>query len=121
VIAARDGRLCALEFDGGRLARAMARRYPGARPPAPAIRSASARALCAYLAGDLTALDPHRGRRGGTPFQRRVWRALRRIPPGRTESYGALARRLGVGSACPRGRCRQRKQSDLDRGALVTA
>jgi methylated-DNA-[protein]-cysteine S-methyltransferase len=31
----------------------------------------------------------------GTPFQRRVWRALLEIPYGRTESYGALAARLG--------------------------
>ena len=31
----------------------------------------------------------------GTPFQRRVWEALREIPPGQTRSYGALAAALG--------------------------
>ena len=31
----------------------------------------------------------------GTPFQKEVWRALLDIPFGETESYGALARRLG--------------------------
>jgi methylated-DNA-[protein]-cysteine S-methyltransferase len=31
----------------------------------------------------------------GTPFQRRVWRALLEIPYGETVSYGQLARRLG--------------------------
>ncbi len=31
----------------------------------------------------------------GTPFQRLVWRALLDIPFGATESYGALARRIG--------------------------
>jgi methylated-DNA-[protein]-cysteine S-methyltransferase len=31
----------------------------------------------------------------GTPFQRKVWAALRRIPYGRTLTYGDLARRLG--------------------------
>lgn len=31
----------------------------------------------------------------GTPFQRRVWAALREIPHGRTVGYGALAGRLG--------------------------
>ena len=31
----------------------------------------------------------------GTPFQSRVWRALRDIPYGATESYGALAARIG--------------------------
>lgn len=41
----------------------------------------------------------------GTPFQRRVWRLLQRIPSGHTASYGKLARRLGsspraVGGAC---------------------
>jgi len=31
----------------------------------------------------------------GTPFQQRVWAALRAIPFGETRSYGALARALG--------------------------
>jgi AraC family transcriptional regulator of adaptative response/methylated-DNA-[protein]-cysteine methyltransferase len=31
----------------------------------------------------------------GTAFQERVWRELRRIPPGSTASYGEIARRLG--------------------------
>lgn len=35
----------------------------------------------------------------GTEFQRKVWRALLDIPYGETESYGALARRIG----CPGG------------------
>ena len=99
VIAARDGRLCALEFDRGRVRRAMARRYPGARPrPSPR----SVRHQLAHLrlpGGDLTALDRIAVDTGGTPFQRRVWRALRRIPAGRTEDYGALARALRLGSA----------------------
>jgi len=32
----------------------------------------------------------------GTAFQRRVWSALREIPPGQTLSYGELAARIGV-------------------------
>jgi len=41
----------------------------------------------------------------GTPFQNRVWQALRRIPYGSTQSYGELARLLdsaprAVGQAC---------------------
>ena len=31
----------------------------------------------------------------GTPFQLKVWDALRRIPAGRTTAYGALASKLG--------------------------
>lgn len=41
----------------------------------------------------------------GTDFQRRVWQALCRIPPGETRRYGEIARELGsspraVGNAC---------------------
>jgi O-6-methylguanine DNA methyltransferase len=43
----------------------------------------------------------------GSPFHRRVWRALTSIPYGRTVSYGSIARDLGlpkaaraVGAAC---------------------
>jgi AraC family transcriptional regulator of adaptative response/methylated-DNA-[protein]-cysteine methyltransferase len=32
---------------------------------------------------------------GGTAFQWQVWEALRRIPPGQTRSYRAIARELG--------------------------
>lgn len=32
----------------------------------------------------------------GTAFQRRVWQALQKIPPGRTESYTEIARRIGA-------------------------
>jgi AraC family transcriptional regulator of adaptative response/methylated-DNA-[protein]-cysteine methyltransferase len=35
----------------------------------------------------------------GTAFQRRVWQALREIPPGTTVSYAELARRLGAPTA----------------------
>jgi methylated-DNA-[protein]-cysteine S-methyltransferase len=35
----------------------------------------------------------------GSPFQRRVWRALQDIPYGETISYGELARRIGIPSA----------------------
>lgn len=59
----------------------------------PVLRSASAQ-LRAYFAGERTAFDlPLRP--GGTPFERRVWGALREIPYGETTSYGAIADRLG--------------------------
>lgn len=57
--------------------------------------SAARAALCAYFAGDVTALDGIETATGGTPFQRDVWAALRRIAPGETTSYGALAAALG--------------------------
>lgn len=58
------------------------------------------RALEAYFAGDLAALDSLPVRLGGTAFQQRVWTALRTIPAGTTETYGGLARRLGDPAAC---------------------
>ena len=35
----------------------------------------------------------------GAPFERRVWEALREIPPGTTTSYGDIAKRIGSPSA----------------------
>ena len=55
--------------------------------------------LRAYFAGDLAALDAIPADPGGTPFQQRVWSALRRIAPGTTVSYAALARRIGAPAA----------------------
>lgn len=47
--------------------------------------------LDAYFAGRIDAIGTIPVRTGGTPFQRSVWAALRRIPAGRPTSYGALA------------------------------
>jgi methylated-DNA-[protein]-cysteine S-methyltransferase len=57
--------------------------------------AANAPALRAYLAGELAALERVRVDTGGTPFQERVWAALRRIPAGATASYGEIARAVG--------------------------
>lgn len=43
----------------------------------------------------------------GTPFQKRVWQALRRIPPGSTSSYGELARALASSARAVGGACRR--------------
>ena len=54
--------------------------------------------LTAYFAGASTEFDLPLGAQG-TPFQMRVWEALRGIPHGQTISYGELARRLGAPKA----------------------
>ncbi|HVE85138.1 MAG TPA: methylated-DNA--[protein]-cysteine S-methyltransferase [Myxococcales bacterium] len=54
-----------------------------------------AAALEAYFGGDTGALDRLEVRTGGTPFQREVWAALRRIPAGQVWSYKELAREVG--------------------------
>ncbi|MBT2869015.1 methylated-DNA--[protein]-cysteine S-methyltransferase [Chromobacterium violaceum] len=57
-----------------------------------------ARQLAEYQAGDRQTFDLPLAPQG-TPFQQKVWAALREIPYGRTVSYGELALALG----CPDG------------------
>ena len=54
-----------------------------------------AHAISKYFDGELTAIDVLPVQTGGTPFQREVWCALRKIPCGTTVSYGNLAERIG--------------------------
>ncbi len=64
------------------------------RDDAAGVLAAAREQLAAYFARELTAFDLPLAPRG-TPFQERVWRALRDIPYGTTTTYGELARRLG--------------------------
>jgi methylated-DNA-[protein]-cysteine S-methyltransferase len=57
--------------------------------------SVARRALEAYFAGELHAIERIGVEMGGTEFQRTVWTALREIPVGQTLSYGALAVKIG--------------------------
>lgn len=57
--------------------------------------SAACGALGAYFEGDLQAIATLEVETNGTPFQREVWEALRRIPTGETVSYRTLALRIG--------------------------
>ena len=80
----------------GRLHRRLERQYgPGLEVSEAEAPSAARRAVEAYFAGELAALDAVRTEAAGTEFQRDVWRALREIPLGETTSYGELARRIG--------------------------
>lgn len=98
-LALSGGCLSALAFTDRwpRLQAGLARRFGAFECRAAARTDAVVARLRAYLAGDLRALDDVAVDPGGTPFQRRVWAALRRVPPGRTVTYGELARRAG----CP--------------------
>jgi methylated-DNA-[protein]-cysteine S-methyltransferase len=53
----------------------------------------------AYFDGDLAALDEIAVNPSGTPFQQRVWKVLRTIPVGRTETYGRIAGQIGQPTA----------------------
>ncbi|MFJ4988253.1 methylated-DNA--[protein]-cysteine S-methyltransferase [Streptomyces sp. NPDC088732] len=65
------------------------RRDPAEAPFAPVTEQ-----LEAYFAGELTDFDLPLAMRG-TPFQQRVWAALREIPYGSVMTYGTLAAELG--------------------------
>lgn len=60
----------------------------------PAVLAEAARQLAEYFDGERTDFDVPVAV-AGTPFQERVWAALREIPYGRTWSYGELARAVG--------------------------
>jgi methylated-DNA-[protein]-cysteine S-methyltransferase len=99
---ASDAGLCALEFTGPRkrltrLDARLARWFPpheiADRDTPPIARTRAW--LAAYFAGDSAEADGLALDMRGGEFERRVWTALRRIPPGATTSYGAIARALG--------------------------
>jgi len=52
----------------------------------------------AYFDGNIRAIDDAVVETGGTPYQERVWAALRVIPHGQTWTYGQLAARVGGGT-----------------------
>jgi methylated-DNA-[protein]-cysteine S-methyltransferase len=97
--ASDESSLRALEFceSEDQLRAKLERSLPDARFAKGAGPSYVADALGAYFAGDVTALEVLPAEGAGTPFQRKVWAALRTIPPGRTMSYRGLAQQIG----CP--------------------
>lgn len=99
IVADDAGRLCAVEWTDqeNRLQRSLRLHYgaegftlkPSANP------AGLSAAIRDYFDGKLEAIDGLPVATGGTPFQRKVWQALRQIPCGRTLSYAALAKRIG--------------------------
>lgn len=65
----------------------------GTRRPT-ALSNRAANELQEYFAGKRRQFDVPL-RLSGTPFQREVWQALRRIPYGQTRSYGEVAASIG--------------------------
>ena len=59
----------------------------------------AARQLNEYFAGNRRTFDLPLAPRG-TPFQQKVWQALRTIPYGQTRSYGDIARQIDAPKAC---------------------
>jgi AraC family transcriptional regulator, regulatory protein of adaptative response / methylated-DNA-[protein]-cysteine methyltransferase len=97
LVAATERGVCSIKLGdaAGPLAEDLRREYPRATIDADLGRlSPAVTELQEYLAGE-------RARIGlpldvqGTAFQRRVWNHLRKIPFGRTRSYGEIARGIG--------------------------
>jgi methylated-DNA-[protein]-cysteine S-methyltransferase len=75
-----------------------------AQPPTAPLAAEAVRQLQAYL-NDPAFEFSLPLRPSGTPFQRKVWAQIAAIPPGRTDTYGQLAKLLknaprAVGQAC---------------------
>ncbi len=95
-----DTGVCALGFEDDRATTlAGLRTRFGTAPRAVEHPTPGARSLQAYLDGDLDALDNVRVDTHGTPFQQRVWAALRTVRRGRTATYGQIAQALGQPTA----------------------
>lgn len=98
---ATDTHLCALEFTiPGRVSRLDARlaRWWGAVQTDSGSNSVLDRVsawLDGYFRGDSADISALPLDMRGAQFELRVWAALRRIPPGSTTTYGAIAREVG--------------------------
>ncbi|MDG9717725.1 methylated-DNA--[protein]-cysteine S-methyltransferase [Streptomyces sp. DH24] len=90
-LVAEDGILCGLYMEAQR--HRPAEETFGVRDDTPFAEAGEQ--LAAYFAGELKEFTL-RLRLNGTPFQRRVWDELRRIPYGETRTYGELAGLLGA-------------------------
>jgi methylated-DNA-[protein]-cysteine S-methyltransferase len=98
VLLVTDGaRLCALDYVGyeQRMTDLLKPRYSDFRLKKSCDPCGFSSRVRAYLHGEYGALDEIPVLTGGTPFQQRVWAALRTIPRGTVMSYGEMATTLG--------------------------
>jgi AraC family transcriptional regulator of adaptative response/methylated-DNA-[protein]-cysteine methyltransferase len=101
LVATNDKGLCAILLGDSSqaVARELRERFPDARLVADTPRLTGAlSAVMELVEGRRTSLDLPLDA-AGTDFQRRVWRALRKIPSGSTASYAEIARRIDAPSS----------------------
>ncbi|MFC7050240.1 methylated-DNA--[protein]-cysteine S-methyltransferase [Emcibacter nanhaiensis] len=89
-------RICALDFESyeERMHRLLSKRYGDytlTKQKNPSLRCK----LESYFSGRTDSLDDIDVEMQGTPFQVKVWQALRTIPAGQTWTYAQLARAVG--------------------------
>ncbi len=98
LVAVFSGRgLCRLAFGRQSLPADLLTGLRGVAPAEDPQAARLAEELARYFSGEAVRFTTPLDLSPGTAFQRRVWRALRRVPFGATISYGELARRAG----CP--------------------
>ena len=101
MLAANGGRVCMLHFDtdekGAR--KEIAKWFPDVEVKVGKDPGGAVSVLRRYFKGDLNSLDEIEVEMYGTPFQRRVWDALRSVRAGTTASYSGLAATIGAPSA----------------------
>ena len=97
VVSPATGAMHRLDFEGPRYdpARDLKARFGAVTLEPASDPCGHASRLRAWFAGRLDALDDIEVDPGGTPFQQDVWRALRKLRPAETTSYGALAAAIG--------------------------
>jgi len=95
-LAAREGRVCLVHFGSNPLQiDTWLDRWYSKESRARADLFDARAALQRYFEGEYASIDAVDVELNGTPFQRKVWAALRAIPPGTTMSYADLARHIG--------------------------
>ena len=100
-IAFAEGALQAIEFaeSAATLQQRLQHLNPTARFGTVSGTAEALERIRAYFSGELLALDTLPVTPKGTPFQRRVWAALRTIPVGQTRSYLDIAKAIGSPAA----------------------
>src|SRR3989475_1811527 len=96
LVAATERGICSVKLgdSDAALEGALRREFPAAARDTPGPPKEWIEALLAHLAGAGPRVELPVDVRG-TPFQQRVWEALRAIPSGSTRSYAAVARAIG--------------------------
>lgn len=99
IVADAEGRLRAIDWSDheSRMRRLLDRYYGTGRYTISPARDPGGmtKAMSAYFKGDIAVIDTLPVETTGTPFQRSVWLALRKIRQGTTISYAELALRIG--------------------------
>jgi len=97
VFAAIEEGICALGFDGyeKRWDGFLERRFGPIEFRRQSDPHRLKHVLRKYFDGDMQIFDSVDITLGGSPFQQRVWKELRKIPAGQTRTYGNLAKKLG--------------------------